>query len=288
MLLALELEAFRVVDVGAGLHAEEGVVRHGVGSPAVMAVVGGDERRADGPCDVDEHRVGAMLICKPVILQLDEEVLGTEDVLQPARERLRLALLTGKQGLQHDTAEAARGDDEPGVVAFEQLPVDAGLVVVALEIGGGRELDEVAVALGRLGEDGQVVVELLTSVALAPGVVDPAAPDRPVEPGVGRHVGLGPDDRGDSLLTALLVEVENAVHVAVIGDCERRLAVLARSADDVADPRGTVEHRVLGMGVQVNERACIRPIPGGRAWLHCVTHSLSTGFFHSCGQMTVV
>jgi len=35
-------------------------------------------------------------------------------------------------------------------VALEQLPVEAGLVVVALEVGGGRQLEEVAVPLVRL------------------------------------------------------------------------------------------------------------------------------------------
>ena len=64
----------------------------------------------------------------------------------------------------------------------------------------------------------------------------------------------------------------DAVHVAVVGDADRRLAVGGRRRDDLADPRRTVEHRVLGVQVQMDEgighaysagrvvhRACGRP-----------------------------
>ena len=51
-----------------------------------------------------------------------------------------------------------------------------------------------------------------------------------------------------------LVHVEDAVHVPVVGDADRRLAVRPRRRDDVADPRRTVEHRVLGVHVEMDER----------------------------------
>ena len=52
------------------------------------------------------------------------------------------------------------------------------------------------------------------------------------------------------------VEVEDAVHVAVVGDAERRLPVGHRRLHQVLDPGGPVEHRELGVGVQVGERPC--------------------------------
>jgi len=45
-------------------------------------------------------------------------------------------------------------------VSLEELPVDARLVVVALEISERGELDEVGVALVRLGEEGEMRVAL--------------------------------------------------------------------------------------------------------------------------------
>ena len=39
------------------------------------------------------------------------------------------------------------------------------------------------------------------------------------------HVGLSADDRLDALLLALFIELDNAVHVAVVGNSESRLAI---------------------------------------------------------------
>ena len=190
----------------------------------------------------------------PVVLQLDEEVVPPEDVLQPGRPPLGLGHVAGQQGLEHHAAQAAGGGDQPVVVALEQLPVDPGLVVVALEVGGRGQLHEVAVALDGLGQQGQVVVELLPALGVAAGVVDPAPAHRALVARLARHVGLGADDRGDALVAAGLVEVEDPVHVPVVGDAERRLAVGHRRGDEVADPGRAVEHGELGVGVQMRKR----------------------------------
>ena len=47
VLVALELEALRVAHQRAGLHAQQGVVGHVVVAVGVVAVVGGQQRRAD-------------------------------------------------------------------------------------------------------------------------------------------------------------------------------------------------------------------------------------------------
>src|SRR5581483_6724631 len=57
--------------------------------------------------------------------------------------------------------EAAGEGDEAARVLVEERPVDARLVVVALEVAEAREPDQVGVALVRLGEEGQVGVALL-------------------------------------------------------------------------------------------------------------------------------
>ena len=104
---------------------------------------------------------------------------STKRLSRPKMSCSRAALLlgpldvAGQQGLEHHAAQAPGGGDQAGVVALEQLPVDPGLVVVALEVGGRGQLHEVAVALDRLGQEGQVVVELLAALDVAAGVVHP-------------------------------------------------------------------------------------------------------------------
>ena len=74
-----------------------------------------------------------MLLGDAVVLQLDEEVVAPEDVLQAAGRLHGAVEVVAQQVLEHVAAEAAGGGDEALAVLLEQLPVDAGLVVVALE-----------------------------------------------------------------------------------------------------------------------------------------------------------
>jgi hypothetical protein len=60
----------------------------------------------------------------------------------------------------------------------EQLPVHPRLVVVALHERQAGQLDEVAVALVVLGQQREVVVELLAALGVAARVVDTAAARR--------------------------------------------------------------------------------------------------------------
>ena len=59
-------------------------------------------------------------------------------------------------------------------------------------------------------------------------------------------------------LRGRLVQLERAVHVPVVGDADRGLPVGGGRGHDLADPRRTVEHRVLGVEVQMDEGVGIR------------------------------
>src|SRR6476659_2167168 len=86
----------------------------------------------------------------------------------------------------------------------EQLPVDARLVVVTLEIARGGELDQVSVALVVLGEQREVRVPLDLGAAVV-GDVDLAA-----------------ENRLDSGLSGLPVELDGAGERAVVGEPDGR------------------------------------------------------------------
>ena len=170
-------------------------------------------------------------------------------------------LVVLEQRLQHLAAEAARRRDDSLVMRLEQLPVDLGLLVVPLEIRAARQLDEVAIAGERLRQRGEVVVRLAPALDLAPGVVHGAvAPRRPLRPVLVRLVELGADDGSDADVARGAVQVEDAVHVAVVGDPDRRLPVLGRRGHDVTDARRTIEHRVLGVHVEMDERSSHSPV----------------------------
>ena len=108
MLVAVELEAVGVAHLRTGLHAEERVVGHGVGPVGVVAVVGGEQRRLQVLGDVEQHRVGAVLLGDAVVLELDEEVVAPEDVLEPAGRLDGAVVVVAHEVLEHVAAEAAR------------------------------------------------------------------------------------------------------------------------------------------------------------------------------------
>ena len=98
-----------------------------------------------------------------------------------------------------------------------------------------------------------MVVELLAALGVAAGIVDPTAARRALAASLVRHVRLGADDRLDTLGTTFLEELEDPVHVAVVGDSERRLAVGHCLGDEIVEARRAVEHRELGVDVEVGE-----------------------------------
>ena len=98
--------------------------------------------------------------------------------------------------------------------------------MVALEERQAGQLDEVAIALIGFCQKSQVVVLLLTTLVRTTVVVHLAAARNAFCAVIKRHVGLGADDGLNALLFALFVEVDDAVHVAVVGDAQCWLAVL--------------------------------------------------------------
>ena len=157
------------------------------------------------------------------------------------------------QRLQHVPAEAPRGDDQPLAVLGEEVEVGSGPVVVPGEVRLAAQLDEVLVALVRLRQRGEVVVELRAALGVAAAVVHAASAARALVAALVGHVELGAEDRLDALGPALLVEVEDPVHVPVVGDPQGRLAVGGGGRHDLLDPGGAVEHGVLGVDVEVRE-----------------------------------
>ncbi len=161
----------------------------------------------------------------------------------------------------------------PSRCRSSRLPVTPGLVEIPREVGLGRELDDVLVARRALGQQGQVVVELLAPLALAAAVIDATPSGRPLEPALTGHVGLDAQHRDDAGLPRRSVEVEDAVHVAVVGDSDGGLAIGDRGGDDVVDPGRPVEHRVLGVDMEMGETVSHPRLPFGVAFPHAVDNA---------------
>ena len=220
-----------------------------------MRVIGHHERQRQLGGQPQQALPGPPFDLQAVVHDLDEEVARAENVPVGRRCFESLAVLAEPEPGLHLAARAAGGrDDAPGVRG-EQLAVHPRLTEVPFKGGQRGEPEQIVHALGGLGEQGHVgvgagardVVVLLCRGAPAHRLLVP--------PVLGSDVCLCPDDRLDAGRPRLDPEVVGAVDVAMICHRDRRHAGAVAFGEDVRQPGCTVQHRVLGVDVQVHERA---------------------------------
>jgi hypothetical protein len=197
---------------------------------------------------------------RSMVHHLHEVAVAAEDVLVVGRGLPgRVVVAVAKVHL-HLAGRAARGADDPSGVLGQQLAVDAGLLEEAVTPRAGAEPEEVVHPLGRLAEQRHVGVGAACADVVAAAVVEVDA--LALEPaGVGRRVGLDADDRLDPRGGGLAVELVGPEHVAVVGHRHRRHPELRGPLGQLGQPCRTVEHGVLGVHVQVDER-----VLAGHGW----------------------
>ncbi len=232
-------EALRIRDGLAAADAQHDVLRQPVVGLQVVHVVGGDARdaqllakRAQSPRDL-------ALLLVAGLGDLEEEVVGAEQFAQLQGRRARASDVV----LQHRRGDLrrhrARQGDDPFAVLLQHLEVDARPVAESLEPRAAGQLLQVVEALVVGCQQRQVerrVVGASRLLARAAG-----------------DVGRLAEDRFDLLLLAGLQELDCAEQVAVVGQRQRRLAVLCRGADQRADFRRRRQQAVVRAHVQVDE-----------------------------------
>ena len=176
----------------------------------------------------------------------------------------RAASYWPSRSLVCDLAAGAAGRrDQPVAVGREQLAVHPGLVEVALEAGERGHPEEVVHAARGAGEQRHVGVGARArDVVLA--ALAPAHPGAVLPRRARSDVCLDADDRLDAVLLRLLPELVRPEDVPVVRRRDRGHPHPRGLGEEVVDLGGTVEHRVLGVHVEVHERVAAR----GRAGRH--------------------
>jgi hypothetical protein len=205
------------------------------------------------PRELGEQAVHDGLLDEPVVLQLDEEVAGLDDLLEPREHRAGHVRAVLQQRLGHEAAEAAREHDEVLAQRGEVVEVRLrGAAQGRRRPRAGVQRDERAVALHRAGQHREVVGAM--PAILVRLVARERVADSHLAPEDGLHVGV----------LALLVEVDGAVHVAVVGEGHGLHAQGLHPRHQLLHANRAVEHGVLGVNVEVNE-LCHRSSAGSTA-----------------------
>jgi len=241
--------------VFAGLDAEQHLVGLGVFAVQVVTVVGGHQRQVEGLGHLQQPLVDHVLLGQGVLLQLDV-VAARKQFAVPAGGLQRIIHPVAAALHGYFALEAGRQSNQAATVLGQELTVDAGAVVEAFLVAGRGQVREVFVTLQVFAEQDQVVGRLGDPL----GVFGKA--------GVGGQVDLAADDRLDAGLLALEIEFNRAEHVAVVGDGQGLHAGLLGLGNQVLNPNGAVQERVLTVQVQVDEG-------GGRRRVGCCFHGLS-------------
>ena len=247
--LAGVAHAVGVVNILAGVEANQQVMRLRVLRIEEMHVVGGEE------LDAQLLRHLYLLFDAAFLVVIDLRALFR--VFRRVAHDFQVIVLAEKvfvpQGSGfcpfevacHDflvnlAAKAGGGDYQPLVVLFQQFLVDTGAVIITVHVGSGGQLHEVLVTGEVLGKQDEVL----------PGAVDGFLL---VEAGHTGDVCLTSQDGFDAFLLAGVVKQLDAEHVAVVRKGNGGHAVGNRLVHQIGDTCRSVQYRVLRMYVKMSE-----------------------------------
>jgi len=241
------MHARRVAHGFAGLDAEQDFVCAGIVAAQIVRVVGGYQRQAGFRRQPVDGRHQALILFEVVVLNFEEEIAFAEDVRVGVGGTAGIVVAVGQQDFGNVAAQAGGHADQPFGVPREQVLVDAGLVVEAFQEACGDQVDEVAIAFLGLAEQDQVIV----AVGVAAAGFVPLL----------RDVDLAADDRMHAIGLGDVVDLHGAEQVAMVGRGDGGHLLLDDRVRELANCAGSVEHGVIGMAVQMDERIFRHGLP---------------------------
>ena len=228
-----------VGDFFCRLDTEQDVVRLGVLRVSVVDIIRGNQRYAELLAHAQQRRVDCPLVGNAVILQLKEIIALSETLLISLRGLLCLLIEPFCQEPWH-LARKTRGERDQALVILPQhLHIHARSVVIPLGKALADDLHQIGIARIVLRQQHEVVIPLI-----------PAA-DLLVKARVRRDIDLAAEDRLDAVRLCLLIEINHAVHDAVVRDRRAVHAKLLDALDILPDLVGAVEQTILRMYMQM-------------------------------------
>ena len=217
LILALHIElaagiahAVLVGELFAGLNTQEDIVGLRVPGIGIMAVVRRDQRDTEFLRHRKKRGIDLLLIRVTMILQLEEEVALPEAVIVFEGGLLRRADVAAHDVTRNLPGEAGGAGDDALVILTQKFHVDARAIVIALEEGVTHDLREILISLVVLREENEVIIAVVACGCLT------------VKTRSRRDVDLAAEHGLYPLGKAFLVEIDDAVHDAVIRDRGRR------------------------------------------------------------------
>ena len=218
----------------AHLDGHEGVLHGRVLPGEVVGVVGDHQGDAGLPVEAEDALGRLPLGGDAVVLELQVVAPRPEDLLHLQGVGLGPLVVAPQEEPGHRPRQTGREGDEPLRVLPQQVHIHPRLDVKALQKGLGDQVAQIPVAHLVLAQEHQVASRRVQLVDL-------------VKAGAGGHVDLAPDDGLDPRRLAGLVEVDHAVHHAVVGDGHRALPQVLHPLHQPPDAARAVQKAILRM-----------------------------------------
>ncbi len=184
-------------------------------------------------------RIDALLFLHALVLKLEEEIPFAENIAQIVSRLARHLVTVGSQRHRHLTPQAGGKPNQAVGVPRQQVLIDPRLVVVTLDIGGGRELHQVAVAALVFAEQDEMV-----------GAVGVGSAVKPAGRG---HIDFTADDGLDVALLRRLIKLHRPEKVAVVRHRDGGHFQARGAVHELSDFTSAVKKTVVGMKVQMNK-----------------------------------
>ena len=203
----------------------------------VVRIGGGHEGDFQVARELADAVVDRELLLECVRLHLQIKAVP-EDVLELLRLAPRFVHVAAADGPGHRASHAGGQRDDAFVALAEELLVDARVVIEPFGKRLGGEVAQVSITGVVHGQQHQVVADALFLALPALGAGD---------------VGLEADDRLDAVLLGLLVEVDDAKHVAVVGHRDRLHAGVRARLHQIGQADGAIEQAVERVQMEMRE-----------------------------------
>ena len=246
ILLAAEAHPVGIVHGLAHLDAHQHVLRVGVLRAEIVRVVRHDERKPRLARHAQQPLIDLPFLGKALILELEEEIPRPEDFAVFQRRSLGSVIVVLMQILRDPSCEAGGKADKALVVLPQKVHVHARAVVEAVDEAARDHIDEILIARHILAQQDQMIGLAVERIHL-------------VKARSRRDIDLAADDRLDPGSLRSLVEINDAVHHAVIRQGDGLLPKLLDTGHHVLDAARAVKQAVFRVDVQMDKSHVFSP-----------------------------
>ncbi len=175
-----------------------------------------------------------------MIHDLKVEVVSPEDIHIVMESLFRLPGGPFQQACRHLALQARGEADEPSGVQGKKLLIYARLVVKSLEVRPGHQLQQVPVPFVITGQQHQVEWALIHFRCFGKTIAR-------------GHVEFTADYGSDACIPGRLVELNSAVHGAMIGYGNGRHSQVSGFPDKAVNSAAAVKERIFAMNMEMDE-----------------------------------